>query len=448
MKTCLAVFGALAVLSLPLIAPAAADEVKPVLYRGVTLIDGSGAAPQKNMAILVEGETIKTIAPDAKIVVPDGAKIVDMKGRYASPGLINSHEHLSTPPDRVYAETVMKKDVYGGVTAMRDMADDLRQVADLSRASLVGEIPGPDVYYAALMAGAEFFEDKRVIAVSRGVTPGEAPWMRKVTEQSDLRQIIAEARGTSATAIKVYADLTPDLVAALTAEAHRQGLKVWAHGAVFPTRPDEEALAGVDTMSHVGMLAYQASDTIPHGYHNRAPVPAEKFAKKIDPSVVKLLSDMKAKGVILDATLIVYDELAADYAANPKSPKPYCSPELAAELTSAAYKSGVAISAGTDSASADDNDWPAMQDELEALQNKAGMKPADVVRAATVTGAKSIGQEALMGTLVPGKLANIVFTKDNPLADVKAYRTLELTVKRGAEFWRKDYHLPEKKAAN
>ena len=415
----------------------AAEPPAQVLYRGVTVIDVTGGPARKNMAILTKGEAIVAITP-ASAAPPSGTAIVDLPGLYASPGLINSHEHLSTPPDRAGAEAVMKKDVYGGVTAMRDMADDLRQVADLARASLVGEIPGPDIYYAALFAGPEFFEDTRVEAVSRGVPLGDAPWMRKIAATTDLRQVIAEARGTGATAIKIYADLPPDQVAAIVTEAHRQHLLTWAHGAVFPTKPDDEALAGVDTMSHVCMLAYQASDTIPHAYHKRAPVDEAKFANGIDPSVAKVFADMKAHDIILDATLLVYEEMAADYAADPKGPKPYCAPTLASRLTTAAYRAGVMISTGTDSSSKPENPWPVLQDEMELLQDKAGLKPIDVIRAATLTGAMTMHQDDKMGSIAAGKLANIVFTRDDPTKSVHAYRSLVLTVKRGAPFWRKD----------
>src|SRR3546814_13607272 len=78
------------------------------------------------------------------------------------------------------------------------MADDLRAVGDLARASLVGEIPAPDIYYAALMAGPPFFADPRVLSVSRGFAPGTAPWMPAIDAETDLRTAVTLARGTSA----------------------------------------------------------------------------------------------------------------------------------------------------------------------------------------------------------------------------------------------------------
>ena len=115
---------------------------------------------------------------------------------------------------------------------------------------------------------------------------------------------------------------------------------------------------------------------------------------------------------------------------------------MAARLTNEAWRDGVLISAGTDGFSGANDAWPSLQDELELLQNRAGMKAADVIRAATVVGAKSIGQNRDMGTIEEGKLANMVFTAKDPLADVSALRTVVLTVKRGALFWRRDFPNP------
>lgn len=418
-----------------------------LIYRGATVIDVADGVARPNMAILTKGDRIEAIAPSAKLPTPAGARVVDLAGLFVSPGLINAHEHLATPPNRPHAEAMMRKDLYGGVTAVRDMADDLRQVGDLARAARVAEIPGPDIYFAALMAGPEFFQDPRTHATTRGAVAGQVPWMRAITHDTDLEIAVAEARGTGATGIKIYADLPGDLVAAITKEAHRQGTPVWAHAAVFPASPAQVIDAGVDAVSHVCMLAYQASATMPGAYANRAPVDEARLAQGGHQAVEDLFRDMKRRGTILDATLWVYGELERQHAAHPEGPAPYCGAALAASLTHEGYVDGVAIVAGTDGFSGSDDPWPSLQDELELLQNKGGMKPADVVRAATLTGAVVVGQQKEMGTLEVGKLANMVFTAENPLSDVKAFRTVVVTVKRGAAYWRRDYVPPTGAAA-
>ncbi len=263
--------------------------------------------------------------------------------------------------------------------------------------------------------------------------------MRAVTRETDLTLAVAEAHGTGAAAIKIYADLPAEQVAAITREAHRQGMLVWAHAAVFPASPAEVVGAGVDSVSHVCMLAYQASDAIPRTYHDREPVQAERLIGD-HAAVETVMQEMKRRGTILDATLHVYAELAAEHAAHPKGPAPYCSADLAERLARQAYRDGLLISAGTDGFSAPTDPWPALQEELELMQDKVGMTPADVIRAATLVGAMTLHQQGDIGSIAPGKLANLVFTRSDPLQDVRALRTVVLTVKRGVGFWRKDYH--------
>ncbi len=427
------------VLAMAVASAASATPPPLIIYSGATLIDVETGKARPDMAILTRGERIERIEPASNLSALAGATYVDVRGLFVSPGLINTHEHLATPPNRPWAEAMMRRDLYGGITTVRDMADDLRNVADLARASLVGEIPGPDIYFAALMAGPAFFDDPRTHATTIGATAGAVPWMQAITPQTDIPLAVAEAKGTGATAIKIYADLPPDLVTAITREAHRQGMLVWAHAAIFPTSPAQGLAAGVDSVSHVCMLAYQASDTMPLAYHHRAPVDATKFGAGENPVVQSLFESMRARGIILDATLLIYAEMAKDHAANPKGPAPYCSDPLAERLANQAWRDGVLISTGTDGFSPQSDPWPALQDELLLLQDKAGMPPPDVLRAATLTGAMTMHKQGEMGTIAPGKLANLVFTKDDPLKSAAAFKSVVLTVKRGAAYWRKDY---------
>jgi imidazolonepropionase-like amidohydrolase len=422
------------------LSPAFADEAeKTTIYSGINLIDGTGAALKPHMAIVTRGERILAVVPNSDAAkYEDGADVVDLHGLTVIPGLINSHVHMATEPNRRLAEAYLRRDLYSGVTAVRDMAGDARALADLSRSALLGEIPSPDIYYSALMAGPQFFKDPRTHAAAQGAVPGEVPWLQAITDKTDLRLAVAEARGTGATGIKIYADLPGALLRSITAEAHRQGMLVWSHAAVFPATPADAIDGGVDVVSHVCMLAYQASKTMPDEYHNRAPVEADKFGGD-NPVTAKLFADMKARGTILDATLWVYDEMAKAHAQAPQSPAPYCSPELAAKLLNQAYRSGVAISAGTDGFSPADAPYPALDDEIDLLVTKAGMTPMDALISATATGARTVGKSREMGTIEPGELADFVVLAKNPLTDITNLRTVTLTVKRGVRFRRADY---------
>ena len=404
------------------------------VYKNVTLIDGTGAVPRPGMSILVDGERIAKVWKDSEIAfkLAGDVRVVDMSGKYVLPGLTDSHQHLATPPDRPWAQAQMKRDLYSGITSTRDMADDLLNITDLARASRIHEIPGPDIYYAALMAGPSFFEDPRVQAASLGAVGGEVPWMRAITPQTDLPMAVAQAKGTSASAIKIYANLPGSEVTRITKEAHRQGVPIWAHAAVFPATPKEVLDAGADVVSHVCMLAYQVSDEVPSQYHNRAPVDETKFGQGVNPQIAPLFAKMKTDGVVLDATVRIYAEMEG-------RPRAYCSTKLAAELTRQARQAGVIVSAGTDGFSAPEAAFPALYEELELLVEKAGFSPMDAIVAATRNGALAVRKDADFGVIAEGNLANLVFTAQDPSKDIKALRTLTLTVKRGREYPRADF---------
>ena len=228
---------------LSLLAEAALSlSAQTVAIRGARIIDGTGAPARPGTSIVVEGERIVAVLPDAQADMR-GARVVDLQGRHVIPGLIDTHVHLATPPDADAARKTLRRQLYSGVTAVRSMADDVRSVGELSRQALVGEIPSPDIHYAALMAGPGFFKDPRTIAVTRGRTPGQTPWMQAIDERTDLVLAVAMARGTSADGIKLYADMPGPLLARITAEAHRQGIPVWAHAAVFPAMPADDVAA-------------------------------------------------------------------------------------------------------------------------------------------------------------------------------------------------------------
>ena len=388
--------------------------------------------------MVTSGERIVAVVPDNNLTPAQlkGSQVVDLAGKFLLPGFIDSHQHFATPPDRQAAEARLKRDVYSGITATRDMADDLRQMADVTRAARVGDIASPDIYYAALMAGPSFFVDPRTQAIAAGAIAGKVPWEQSVDDKTAMPFAIAQAKGTYATAVKIYANLSGSLVRRITVEAHRQNMKVWAHGMVFPATPFEVVDAGVDTVSHTCYLAYQAMSRRPDSYQHRFPL--DSFLFEHDNQVMKsLFLDMARRGTILDATVHVYREVEA--AAKETRTAPLCTVELAARLTNQAYRSKVEISTGTDGDTPLSDPWPALFDEFSLLGGPSGMKPMDVIRAATLTGAKAAGQEANMGSIQAGKLANMVVLSADPLANIGNLQSVVMTVKRGRRFERTDY---------
>ena len=408
----------------------AADQ-KDVAYVGATVFDGIGAAGRPDMVIVTRADRIVAILPATGYRTTNSTKVVSVHGKVIIPGLINSHVHLATLAKPSAAKAYLRRELYSGVTAVRDMAGDARLLGELKREAEFDEIPSPDIYYAAVMAGPAFFVDPRTHQAARGRVAGEVPWMQAITAETNMPLAIAQARGTGATGIKVYADVSAPLLSAITTEAHRQNMLVWAHAAVFPARPSEVADAGVDVMSHACMLGYEVSDPIPPAaMHPPVPVDA-KILELPNARLDALLSGMKQRGTILDATLYVYfsDDSGVD-----------CKYALTAKLAGEAYRAGIPISAGTDDEPGDSNDtYSALSQEIILLVDGAGLTPVDAIRAATLNGARTVGRGKDMGSIEVGKLADFVILDKDPLSDIRNIRSVYMTVKNGVGYKRSQY---------
>jgi imidazolonepropionase-like amidohydrolase len=421
--------------------PAGAEPRSPppaIAYRGAMLVDlGSGRL--RPVTIVARGETIEALlSPSAAL--PAGTDTVDVAGLYAIPGLIDVHQHVENGRGRRAAEAVLRREIYSGVTAVRDMLGDARILADLSRASRFGEIAAPDLDFSGLVAGPGYFIDGRLDELARGGKPGEVPWIQKIAPETDLRLAVARIVGAGARGVKVYGNLDAATVARIASEAHRQGLAVWAHAAVFPATPREVVEAGADSVSHVCMLAYQTLAVPAVSYHDRAPLDQAALMRgSVDPALADLFRAMKARGTVLDTTVAVYHLIERLRREMPHhKPPTYCDSALAERIAGQAHAAGVTLAAGTDAPAATASPWPAVFDEMDYLR-KAGLPPLEVLRAATLHGAKALKREAELGSIEPGKLANIAFLGENPLAKKAQWRSVVLTVKRGTRYWRRDY---------
>ena len=341
--------------------------------------------------------------------------------------MIDTHVHVATEPSgedsRVRTEQRLRSALLGGVTAVRDMAGDVRALASLQRDALLGEITSPDIYYAALFAGPSFFADPRTQDASRGLIPGQVPWMRAITDTTDLHQAVAEARGTGATAIKLYADLSGELARRITTEAHAQGLKVWAHAALRPARPIEVVEAGVDAISHANLVAL-AMDSARRATALHAP--ANQPLDLEDAGLDSLFSLMARRHVTLEPTLLIFAD-------NPPALR------FAGAIANMAHRRGVTIVAGTDTLGAAGSDsltLPNLHRELELLVTLAGLSPAEALEGATRDAAIVLGAQRVRGTIEVGKLADAVVLRSDPLRSIRNTRTIQLVLKRGRVYRR------------
>ena len=272
----------------------------------VTIIDANHKTPVPHQTILITNNIVSDIFKDASKPIPDSFTIISLHGKYVLPGLIDAHVHMATDPsgvdNRVHTLDVLQRMLYSGVTTVRDMAGDARTLAGLSRDARTGDIVSPDIYYSALMAGPDFFSDSRTAAATKGGVPGRMPYMLGVSDSTNLELAIAEAKGTGATGIKLYANLSASLVANIVAEASKQHTIVWGHAWLQDAKPSDLVKAGVSPVSHSPLLIHEKTDTIPASWKNT--FHDSRFWDSVTPGFSSLFLLMKQHNTILDATLL------------------------------------------------------------------------------------------------------------------------------------------------
>jgi imidazolonepropionase-like amidohydrolase len=396
--------------------------------RNVLLIDGTGAPPKPNQTVIVRDGKIADIHPSGSRALPAAATVIDAQGLTLLPGLIDAHVHVSNATDRVVQLRAL---LNSGITTVRDLAGDARITGSLARRAASGEIASPAIFYPAVMFGPGFFEDERSQKSAAGTVPGTSPWSRVVTRDSDIAAVVRDAKGTGATALKIYASLTPDLVKALTEEAHRQGMLVWAHTVIFPAGVEHAVEAGADSVIHSkGMISLGRND-VPDTFRAGTEVWVQQFdyaaTDPQSPQFQKLYADMVRRGTILEPALMADGE---------RRPKPLpawlaAMRDWSCRATRAAHEAGVTIGAGTDGRLVPGE----LQSELVRLV-ECGLSPLDAIRAATLNNAKATGIEKTHGTVEAGKAADLVLVDGNPAEDISATRNVRLVVQRGRVVYR------------
>jgi len=422
----------LAVVILGLLAGNVQGQVALSAYAltNVRIVDANHRMPLEHQTILIRDRMVDQVFPDGSRPLPDSITVLDMRGRYVIPGLIDTHVHLATDPsdvdNREATLNVLRRMLYSGITSVRDMAGDARVLAGLSRDAWTGDILSPGIYYSALMAGPELFTDPRSVVSTRGGVSGRMPYMQAVTDSTRMPLTVAAAKGTGATGIKLYAYLSAKEVEAIVAEANRQGLKVWGHAWLLPAVPSDLIRAGVGSLSHAPLLA---AEVLPRPYDSVPPSwkkagSSDVFWRdSVAGRMEALFKLMKQHNVLLDATMATYRQ----WADQDTTRRWYYG--LTRRMTAAAYRAGVKICAGTD-----DDQTKFVQYEMKLLVKDAGFSTIDALVAATQYGAEAIGIEGTHGTVAAGKVADLVVLDRDPLADLDNLDSVYLVIKDGLLF--------------
>jgi hypothetical protein len=396
-----------------------------VAITGVTIIDANHQKPLTDQTILISKNIIVNIIRDNEKTIPDSFHIIQMKGKYILPGLIDSHVHMATDPsgtdNREHTLDVLQKMLFSGITSVRDMAGDARTLASLSRDAATGDINSPNIYYSALMAGPKLFDDLRIASSSAMGIVGKMPYMLSVTDSTNMVLAIAEAKGTGAIGIKLYAYISATLVNKIMAEARQQKMLVWSHAWLNGTKPSDLVKAGLASISHAPLMIREKMDSIPTSWRNKTH--SDKFWDDSLPDLSYLFQLMKTNNTIFDATLLTYKKWGVE-----DSSMQY-NYEIGKRITAMAYKAGVKICAGTD-----DDQAEYVQKEMEILVTDAGFTPIDAIVAATLNGAELLHIDDMYGTITIGKIADLFVLNKNPLENISNINSVNFVIKKGKIF--------------
>jgi imidazolonepropionase-like amidohydrolase len=386
-----------------------------VILRGATLIDGTGAPPVRDRAVIVEQGRITAVAVDRP---PRGDAVLDLGGLTLLPGLINCHVHVClagdadpsrTLSDESYAATVVRAVVHArqtveaGVTTVRDLGG--REYAELAVRDSVrrGVIAGPRM----LCAG-------RAVCITGG--HGWRLLGRQADGPDDLRRAVREQLRAGADVIKLVATggvMTPGVdprAAQLTLDELRAGVDE-AHRARRRAAAHAMAAEGIAWCLDAGI------DTIEHGVFL-----TEELAARMARQGAALVATLIAPHAIVEGG---QDAGIPDFAVQ----KSLALRERHLEAFRIAMRAGVTIAAGTD-AGTPLNPHGSLVPEL-ALMVGAGMEPLQALRAATSVAARVLGLEHETGAVAPGLAADLVAVEGDPTADVKTLDAVRLVIADG-----------------
>ena len=390
------------------------------VLKGGTLIDGTGAGPVADVAVVVRDQGIEAITRQAGGDWPDDAEVIDVSGMTILPGLIDCHDHMAMhgydlarrwgidEPQSTRAlrtAKVLQDTLAAGYTAVRDAAG---LDTGFKRAIDEGLIAGPRLVLSLCIISPIGGIGDRVSPSGFSCCVPNDPLLPDgvVNSLADVRPVVRRIVRAGADVIKCAttggASSRPghgprdgafnlDEMQALTEEAHALDRRVMCHA--LGGRGLRIAIeAGVDSIEHGCYLSEEA----------------------------ELLDLMTERGIFFVPTFAVYEY-------HRKSPLPHVRErahhlqEHHVESLRRAFSAGVKIAAGTD---AGGHGHPSNAMEIECLV-KAGLTPLQALRAATGWAAECLGMERDIGTVEKGKLADLVVADGDPLADVKLLQNPE-----------------------
>ncbi len=418
------------------------------------VVDGTGAPTMADQVVLVDGPTIVAVGNASEVQIPTNARILDLQSNWLVPGFIDLHVHFPEEPSA--HDAILARLLEFGITTILNPGARPGAGVDLRERIAAQEVEGPRMFTAGRLI--DHSPDERFIG----------GWAAQTPSDSTVRAEVRQQTASGVDFIKLYAGLTPDLVAAAIAESHEAGLPVIGH--LETTNWGDAARMGIDMLVHSGWAtpmdeiivlddSTTASDYDWYAAYLESPSGAP-FAE--------LVSVLKTQGVIVVPTIAVQqasalgNDLALLERLQPhlapeadvpgwwgegwRDQHPYFGYESEDEaraletiyvpallaILKAYYDAGVTLAVGTDVG----NPWMtpgvSFHHELELYQ-EAGIPAVEILRMATLGGAAALGIDDQTGSIEEGKQADLVVLSADPTQDIRASRTIAQVFMRGRQ---------------
>jgi imidazolonepropionase-like amidohydrolase len=405
---------------------------------GGMLIDGNEGTPIQNSVVLVSGERITHVGRVGITPIPAGARVIDANGKTVMPGLIESHGHLMIVGHGEYSEWFPEYEdrieeimilsapqfIHAGVTTVRDVGAPLEPSVKVRDDIAAGKIVGPRLFVSGPFIVRDY---------------GRYEWGKyfqvKVNSVEEARQAAIDILEGGADLLKPWGIIYPEDLKVIVEEAHKRGKTVATHGgALARIRADVEA--GVNSIEHWpgGSKSYIEQEALELIINSGTwVVPTWNggedifywtldYPERLDNP---LLREFLPEDIYQDVRRSLDNFQRLGYFRGGKG-----RPKSHQKKLMQMYNAGVKIALGTDSGTPMNFHYEAMWQQMKLFVNY-GMDPMHVISAATRNGAELLQIADQLGTIEPGKLADIIVVDGNPLMDMMALRDPVRVIKGG-----------------
>jgi imidazolonepropionase-like amidohydrolase len=421
--------------------------VEKLVLEGGTLIDGTGGPPLENSTVIIAGDRIEKVLSGVGHVHDPGTRVIQIQGKFLLPGLIDGHVHYLGWAAPLY--------LAHGVTSVLDLGNYTTWILAQKSAVAEGLLPGPRIF----TAGGQLDSP-----------PGTFPHAVLVSTEEEARQVVREHVRAGVDYIKAYTMLGPDLLKATIDEARSAGLVVRGHITVGAREAARFGIASLEHMSGIAIAAIDDPEKLQEIKDSRTePDYVMETVRELAPLMkTELFEDLIQllieHGTAISPTLVSwwmgvhphttqYEEQdrtllqdpllsfipgvsresilgryarARDGRSDPKFQVGYAKMQ---RFIKEFFDAGGTVVAASDTTL---GAMPGMDfhRELELLVD-AGLSPHQALQAATRVPAQIIGKGRDLGTVEPGKWADLIVVGGDPLADIRNTRKIELVIKGG-----------------